>query len=83
MDQDAVGPAIEAGRIAQLWQRAPDLDKCLLGCILGQVAVAQDPIGDLLEPATGSLRDSGNRDFVPPLRSHDESGVHVLSVAGT
>jgi hypothetical protein len=83
MNQHPIGPGVEAPGIAQLRQPAPDLDEGGLRRILGQVTITQDPIGDLFEPATAGLRDSCERDLIPPLRSHDESGVHASSVAGT
>ena len=44
-DDDPVRPGVEAVRVAQPRQLVPDRDQGLLQRILGQVVVAQDPVG--------------------------------------
>ena len=44
-NDDPVGPGVEAVRVAQPRQLVPDRDQRLLQGILGEVVVAQDPVG--------------------------------------
>ncbi len=46
------------------------------------MAVVQDAVGDLQEVPVHRLGDGGEGRLIPLLRSHHESWVHVLSVAG-
>ena len=50
VDQQAVRPAVELGRITQASDVAPDVEEGLLGGILGQVLVTKDAVGHAEQP---------------------------------
>ena len=78
MDEEAVAPTVEALRITQRGQLAPDLDESLLHGILGQVAIAQEAIRDLLEARVHGSRDERERDLVTSLGPDDQLWVQCL-----
>src|SRR3954452_6223445 len=49
-DEDAIRPRLEPLRIAKPRQLAPDLEERLLRRVFGEVGLAEDPLGDRVEP---------------------------------
>ena len=82
VDEQAIRPGIEPLRVTESRQLLPDPNEGLLRGVLGEVSVAQDPVGHLLVVAVCRLGDLGEGRLVPLLRSHHEAWIHVPSAAG-
>ncbi len=81
--EEPVRPGIKARWVAELRQVLPDAQQRLLGRILGQVEVAQDPPGDSQEPVCDLGGDEGVRPLVTALSLDHEIRIHVSPHDGT
>ena len=79
LHEQSVGPRLEAGRITQAGKVAPELDEGLLGRILGELGVVQDPLCHAEVTIPDGLHDAREGLFVPLLCSRHEVGIHALS----
>ena len=77
VDHEPVGPGLEPLRVTEAGKEAPGVEQCPLHGVLGQMTVAQDAEGDLLEAAVRSLGDSSEGDLVASLGSSHQSWVHA------
>jgi hypothetical protein len=50
VDEEAVRPGLKAGRVAERGKVLPDREQRLLGRVLGQIHIAQDPMRDRVQP---------------------------------
>ncbi len=51
----AANPGLKAGRVAEVRELAPGRDEGALQGVLGEIAVAQDPDGDRVQPVAGRM----------------------------
>jgi hypothetical protein len=76
-EEQPVRPGIEAGRVAELRQVTPDAEERLLAGVLGEVRVAQDPVGDRVQSITHVDREARKCPAIEALRPDHEVDVHV------
>jgi hypothetical protein len=76
-DEEAVGPAIETGRVAQAAEVAPDPDHRLLDGVLVQVRVPQHADGDGLQARVALKHQRFERLPVAVLRPDHEVAIHL------
>jgi hypothetical protein len=76
-EEQPVRPGIEAGRVAELRQVTPDAEGRLLAGVLGEVRVAQDPVGDRVQSITHDDREARTCPAIEALRPDDEVDIHV------
>ncbi len=76
VDEDAIGPGLEARRLAQLGQVAPHAHDGLLGGVLGQVQVGQDVLRDPMQPAVARRRQRREGFPVTALRTNHQRRIH-------
>ena len=78
VDHQPIRPRVEPLRVAQAGQVVPGRDQRLLRGVVGSIAVAQDSVGDPVQPIEG-LAGEGREGFhVAPLRAHDQITLHPL-----
>ena len=83
-DDDPVRPGVETVRVAQPRQLVPDRDQRLLQRILGEVVVAQDPVGGREQAAGRQAHQRLEGLLVATRRSRYEVTLHALpSPAGS
>ena len=75
-DDDAVAPGFEAVGIAQSGQLVPDRDEGLLKRVLREVRVAQDAVGNRVQPPGADLDQRGERLLVSLRGPLDELSQH-------
>jgi hypothetical protein len=84
MDERPVFPGVESRTVAQVRQVAPDPEHRLLRGVLGLVGIAQDRVGDPMEPRVQRARQGAESLPVPVLFPDHQSGVHAsLACADT
>jgi hypothetical protein len=78
-----VAPSVESLRIAQPWQFVPDRDQRLLDGVLGEVVIAEDPVGNG-EQASADEPGEGieGLSLAAPCAFHQVSLHRVISVDG-
>jgi hypothetical protein len=76
VDQQAVEPRIEALRIAEGRQLPPCGDERRLQGVLGQLAVAEDAVGDRHQAVAGAPRQGRERALIAVDRRLDECHLH-------
>ena len=77
IDERPVRPGVELLRFAQARQVGPDPHHRLLGGILREMRIAQDRVGDPVEPRIERGGQRSERHPVPVLRPDHEIGVHA------
>lgn len=82
-DEDAVGPGVEPLGVSQPRQLLPDLDEGRLGGVVRRIAVAQDPVRDAIELASGDPGEKLVGIPIPATRPLDQLTVHsVIPLTG-
>ena len=79
--QDPVQPGIEPIGIAERREVAPGGDERLLGRVPRPVGIAEDQLGDAVEPGDRQARELVERVAVACHRSLDENPVHRTSLS--
>src|SRR4029450_4183055 len=77
MNEDSSAPCLEAVRVPQLGQLAPDGQERVLHGVLCEADVAQDPVGHHEQPVAHLMHQAGKGVAVAPLGSPDEVSIHV------
>src|SRR4029078_12552541 len=75
-------PGIEAGRVAELAEVLPDVQQSLLRRVLGEVDVAQEPVGHREKPIREGMDQVGKRLLIAALCTSHEIGVHAPPQGG-
>ena len=75
--EEPVRPGVEARRVAELREVAPDGEQRLLRRVLGEIEVAQNSVRDRVEPIPDGNGKAREGLFVAALRSSHEIGIHA------
>ena len=76
MDEDPVNPRFEAVRIAKMREPPPGEHESVLQRVLGQTAVAEDPMGDRIQRITDLVHQDGERLSITRAGQLDEVSIH-------
>jgi len=79
VDEDPVGPGLEAVGLSQMRQLSPDGHEGVLQNVLGETRIAQDPPGDAEERSTDLVHQVRERLLVAPTGPLDEVSIHGSS----
>ena len=70
-------PGLETVRISKLGQPAPGEHEGVLQRVLGEIRIAQDPIGDRVERIADLMHQDGKRLTIGPTGPLDQVSVHL------
>lgn len=79
MFEDPLAPGFEGIGVAEMWELAPGGHERVLQRVLGEVAVAKDPMRDCVKPVADLMHQRCERVGVPGLGSFDEFTIHSIS----
>jgi hypothetical protein len=80
MNEDPVDPRLEAVRIAQMRELPPGEHEGVLQRVLGQTAVAQDPMGNRIELIADLVHQDGERLAITRAGPLDEVSIQPLDL---
>ena len=75
MDEDPMDPRLEAVRIAKMREPPPGEHEGVLQRVLGETAVAQDPVGDRIQRITDLVHQDGERLAITRASPLDEVSI--------
>src|SRR5262245_18979993 len=81
-NEEPVRPRVETRRIAERREVPPDRQECLLGRVLGEIRVAEDPVRHGVEPVADRGRELREGVLVAVLRPDHEGRVHLSDGMG-
>jgi len=76
-DDEAVRPGLEATRVAEPREIAPDREERLLGRVLRVMDIAQDGVRDRVQSIDGGCREPLEGEPVSALGPNHETGIHL------